>query len=60
VELLLSLLVFILVFGLIYWLATQFLPHPIPLVILVIGVIVLLFWLVGAVDGAGTFGDGRR
>jgi hypothetical protein len=60
VDLLISLLLLIVIIGVVYWVAAQFLPHPIPTIVLVVGVIVLLFWLVGAVDGAGTFGDGDR
>jgi hypothetical protein len=58
VELLLSLVIFLLVFGLIYWVCAQLLPHPVPLIVLVIGVIFLLFWLVGNV-GELDFGNGR-
>jgi hypothetical protein len=56
-ELLVSLLIFLLIFGLIYWVAASFLPHPIPIIVLVLGVVFLLFWLVGAVDGVGTGRD---
>jgi hypothetical protein len=49
---LVDLLVLILVIGLIYWIATLLLPHPFPVVILVVGVIVVLIWLVDAVPGA--------
>lgn len=49
-ELLIGLLVFILVLGLVYWVAAQVLPPPFPAVVLIIGVIVLLLWLVGGVD----------
>ena len=57
-DLLIFLLVFILVLGLIYWLATLVLPDPFPVVVLVIGVIILLFWLLGNV-GELDFGNGR-
>jgi DMSO reductase anchor subunit len=49
-ELLVSLLILLLVIGVVYWIAAALLPHPIPLIVLVVGVIVLLFWLLGAVD----------
>lgn len=44
-ELVISLLVLLLVIGICYWAASALLPHPIPLIVLVVGVIVLLFWL---------------
>jgi hypothetical protein len=47
--LLVDLLVLILVIGLIYWIATLLLPHPFPMVILVVGVVVLLIWLLQGV-----------
>lgn len=46
---LVSLLVLILVIGLIWWLAAQFLPSPFPQVILVVGVVILLIWLLEGV-----------
>ncbi len=49
-ELLLSLLILIVVIGVVYWVAAQLLPHPIPTIVLVVGVIVLLFWLLGNAD----------
>ena len=58
-ELLVFLLVFILILGLVYWVAAQVLPPPFPAVILIIGVIVLLLWLVGSADSIN-LGDGHR
>lgn len=52
-EILVSLLVLLLVIGVVYWIAAALLPHPIPLVVLVVGVIVLLFWLLGNVNHLG-------
>ena len=52
-ELLVSLLILLLVIGVVYWVAAALLPHPIPLIVLVVGVIVLLLWLVGHVDTLG-------
>jgi DMSO reductase anchor subunit len=52
-ELLVSLLILLLVIGVVYWIAAALLPHPIPLIVLVVGVIVLLLWLVGNVDTVG-------
>ncbi len=49
-ELLVSLLVLLLVIGVVYWIATLLLPHPFPTVVLMIGVVVLLLWLLGAAD----------
>lgn len=58
-ELLVSLLILLLVIGVVYWIASALLPHPIPLIVLVVGVIVLLLWLVGNVDSIN-LGDGHR
>lgn len=46
-ELLVFLLVFILILGVVYWVAAQLLPHPFPVIVLIVGVIVLLLMLVG-------------
>jgi hypothetical protein len=59
-ELLLSLLIFIVVIGIVYWVAAQFLPHPFPTLVLVVGVIVLLFWLLGNADGVDLDAGDRR
>jgi len=41
-ELLFVLLVGLLIVGLIYWVASLLLPHPIPVIVAVIGIILLL------------------
>lgn len=58
-ELLVTLLVFLLILGVVYWVAQALLPHPVPLIVLVVGIIVLLLLLVGSADGLN-LGDGRR
>lgn len=45
-EILISLLVLLLVIGVVYWVAAQLLPHPFPVIVLVVGAIALLLWLV--------------
>lgn len=51
-ELLVFLLVFILILGLVYWVAAQVLPPPFPVVILGVGLIILVLYLAG---GAADF-----
>lgn len=58
-ELLLTAVVFLLVLGVLYWLASQFLPHPVPLIVLAVGVIIMLFWLVGNVGELDTGNNSR-
>ena len=58
-EALLIFLIVLLIAGAAYWLAGAVgLPHPIPLVIAGVIVIVGLIWLVGAVD-TGSVDDGE-
>lgn len=45
--LLLYVLVFILILGLVWWVASLLLPAPIPTVLLVVVLIIGLIWLIG-------------
>lgn len=56
VELLITLLIVLLIVAVAYWAAGALgAPHPIPTVILVIGVVIALFVLI---SGLGEIGDG--
>jgi len=47
-SLLLYVLVFILILGLVWWVASLLLPAPIPTVLLVVVLIIGLIWLLGS------------
>ena len=58
VEALLVFLIVLLIAGAAYWIAGAVgLPHPIPVIVAAIIVIVGLIWLVGAVDTASIDSD---
>lgn len=41
-----DLLILVLIVGLIYWVAAQFLPPPFPTIVLVVGLVILLIALI--------------
>jgi len=49
-ELFLVLIIGLLLVGIVYWVASMLLPHPIPVIVAVVGLLILLLWLVGSVD----------
>jgi hypothetical protein len=58
IELLLFLLIGLLVVGIVYWIAALVLPHPIPLIVAAVGLLIVLLWLIGAAGDDESTRDG--